>query len=254
MAQSSAEIFEIKLPLFEGPFDLLLFFIQKDELDIYDIPISKVTADFLDYLHHLKQMNMDIASEFILVAATLMKIKANMLLPRQIKDENGDIIDPREELVQKLVEYKQYKEICQLLSEMEDARLRQVSRGNVGEELQKISKLYETDLEMESLTIDRLYKVFEQLMKKKANRAEEIKHTVDHVPYTIAEQKNSIIQLMNKRKNINFEELFVEIHVRIHALFHFLAVLELVQEGFFKMVVGEGINNFYLEKNNNSIE
>lgn len=94
--------FEIKLPLFEGPFDLLLFFIERDELDIYDIPISKITHDFLDYLKHLEQMEIEVASEFILVAATLMKIKSKLLIPRPELDENGDEIDPREELIRHL--------------------------------------------------------------------------------------------------------------------------------------------------------
>jgi segregation and condensation protein A len=96
--------YEIKLPLFEGPFDLLLFFIERDELDIYDIPIYKLTTDFLEYLKHLEKMNMEVASEFIFVASTLMSIKAKMLLPRQELDEKGNEIDPREELVRHLLE------------------------------------------------------------------------------------------------------------------------------------------------------
>ena len=92
----ASEKFEIKLPLFEGPFDLLLFFIERDELDIHDIPIAQITNDFLDYLHHLEKLNVEVASEFILVAATLMRIKAKLLLPRPVLDEEGNEIDPRE--------------------------------------------------------------------------------------------------------------------------------------------------------------
>ena len=91
--------FEIKLPLFEGPFDLLLFFIERDELDIYDIPISKITDDFLSYLKELDNLNIEVASEFILVAASLMRIKAKLLLPRPQLDEEGNELDPRDELV-----------------------------------------------------------------------------------------------------------------------------------------------------------
>jgi len=96
--------FEIKLPLFEGPFDLMLFFIERDELDIYDIPISKITNDFLDYVHQLETLEIEVASEFILFAATLMKIKSRMLLPRPEVNELGEVIDPREELVRNLLE------------------------------------------------------------------------------------------------------------------------------------------------------
>ena len=102
------ENFEIRLPLFEGPFDLLLFFIERDELDINDIPISKITNDFLEYIRRLETLNIEIASEFILVAATLMRIKSKMLLPRPQLDEQGNEIDPREELVKHLLEYKKY--------------------------------------------------------------------------------------------------------------------------------------------------
>ena len=101
--------FEIKLPLFEGPFDLLLFFIERDELDIYDIPISKITNDFLGYLQHLEKLDVEVASEFILVASSLMRIKAKMLVPRPEVDDEGNEVDPREELIQKLIEYKRYK-------------------------------------------------------------------------------------------------------------------------------------------------
>jgi len=101
--------YTIKLPQFEGPFDLLLFFIERDELDIYDIPISEVTNDFLAYMHQAQRMDIDLASEFVLVAATLCRIKAKMLIPRKPVDEEGNEIDPREELVSRLLEYKRYK-------------------------------------------------------------------------------------------------------------------------------------------------
>ena len=119
---STNETFEIKLPQFEGPFDLLMFFIERDELDIYDIPISRITSDFLDYLRQMNQLNIEVASEFILVAATLMRIKAKMLLPRKELDEFGNEIDPRKELVDRLVEYKRYKDVLEDLSRMEDER------------------------------------------------------------------------------------------------------------------------------------
>ena len=114
--------FEIKLPLFKGPFDLLLFFIERDELDIHDIPIAEITKDFLDYLHHLEHMNIEVASEFILVAAKLMRIKAKMLLPRPQLDEEGNEIDPREELVKHLLEYKRFKEVLAQISDLEQSR------------------------------------------------------------------------------------------------------------------------------------
>ena len=112
--------YTIKLPQFEGPFDLLLFFIERDELDINNIPIAKITEDFLDYIRQMEAMNIDLASEFILVAATLCRIKAKMLIPRKPVDEEGNEIDPREELVARLLEYKKYKSVLEEMREMEE--------------------------------------------------------------------------------------------------------------------------------------
>ena len=118
-----SESFEIKLPQFEGPFDLLLFFIERDELDIHDIPIATITNDFMEYMHQMQSMNIELASEFILVAATLMRIKAKMLLPRYEKDDDGNEIDPRQDLVRQLLDYKQFKAASEDLRIMEDERL-----------------------------------------------------------------------------------------------------------------------------------
>jgi len=112
--------YKIVLPQFEGPFDLLLFFIERDELDIYDIPIAKITNDFLDYIRQMEALNIDMASEFILVAATLCRIKARLLLPRKEVDEEGNEIDPRDELVMRLLEYKRLKSVLEDMRKIED--------------------------------------------------------------------------------------------------------------------------------------
>src|SRR5690242_18482172 len=117
--------YQIKLPQFEGPFDLLLFFIERDELDIYNIPITRITNDFLDYIHTLESLNIELASEFILFISTLMRIKAKMLLPRREVDAQGNEIDPRQELVDKILEYKRFKEAAEEMAIMEAERLYQ---------------------------------------------------------------------------------------------------------------------------------
>src|SRR3954465_3277378 len=133
------EQFEIHLPLFEGPFDLLLFFIERDELDIQDIPISKITNDFLEYIHHLEVLNIEVASEFILVAATLMRIKSRLLLPRPQLDEQGNEIDPREELIRHLLEYKKYKSVVENFHKMEETELMKEKRGNLMKEIKTLA-------------------------------------------------------------------------------------------------------------------
>ena len=133
--------FEIHLPLFEGPFDLLLFFIERDELEINDIPISKITNDFLEYLRQLETLNIEVASEFILVAATLMRIKSKMLLPRPQLDEQGNEMDPREELIKHLMEYKKYKSVVEKFHQMEEAELMKEKRGNLMKELKQLAEI-----------------------------------------------------------------------------------------------------------------
>ncbi|HEX6849389.1 MAG TPA: segregation/condensation protein A, partial [Chitinophagaceae bacterium] len=115
--------YQIKLPQFEGPFDLLLFFIERDELDIYNIPITKITNEFLDYIHSQESLNIELSSEFILFISTLMRIKAKMLLPRKELDAEGNEIDPRQELVNKILEYKKFKEASAQMAEMEANRM-----------------------------------------------------------------------------------------------------------------------------------
>src|SRR5690349_22519680 len=138
MANSAS--YQIKLPQFEGPFDLLLFFIERDELDIYNIPITRITNDFLDYIHQQDVVNIELSSEFILFISTLMRIKAKMLLPRKEIDAQGNEIDPRQELVDKILEYKKYKEVSARMAEMEADRMLMIKRGNIQKELSSIGE------------------------------------------------------------------------------------------------------------------
>ena len=170
--------FEIKLPLFEGPFDLLLFFIERDELDIYDIPISKITTDFFAYLQQLDHLNMEVASEFILVASTLMRIKAKTLLPRPEINDQGEEIDPREELIRHLIEYKRYKSVVEDLAQLETQRLAQFQRGNVALELQEIAGQHTNEMELHTLDLYKLMRVFERVMNSFQIQQTKPKHTV----------------------------------------------------------------------------
>src|SRR5256885_11252099 len=132
--------YQIKLPQFEGPFDLLLFFIERDELDIYNIPIAKLTNDFLSYIHSLETLNIELASEFILFVSTLMRIKAKMLLPRKELDAQGNEVDPRQELIDKILEYKKYKQAAAQMAELEADRMLMIKRGNIQKELSFIGE------------------------------------------------------------------------------------------------------------------
>jgi segregation and condensation protein A len=247
MSTAANDTFTIKLPVFEGPFDLLLFFIERDELDIYNIPIAKITDDFLDYLRHLEAMNVDLASEFIVVAATLMRIKAKLLLPRKQVDDEGNEIDPRHELVERLLEYKRYKSVLEELRRLEEVRAFMNPRGYASTELRKLAEHALADAEMESVTLYKLLRVFERLVSrfeedKKAKRV----HTVYNFNYTIQEQRDYIIGKLKKGQKKNFENIFFSLENRIHAVVTFLALLELLNAQEVTLIQGEGINNFWL--------
>lgn len=242
------ENFEIKLPQFEGPFDLLLFFIERDELDIHDIPIASITNDFMDYMHQMQSMNIELASEFILVAATLMRIKAKLLLPRYDKDEEGNEIDPRQDLVRQLLDYKQFKAASEDLRSMEDDRMMRFNRGNIQQELSKLATAGDTGYagELNYLTLYKLIATFEKVMNRFADSQNKVIHTVVQYPYTIDTQKNYIRTLMVKKSQVNFVELFEECTSKLHAVFTFLALLELLQTRTYLILVGEGYNNFVI--------
>lgn len=240
--------FEIKLPLFEGPFDLMLFFIERDELDIYDIPISKITNDFLDYVHHLEKMEIEVASEFILFAATLMKIKSRMLLPRPEVNEHGEEVDPREELVRNLLEYKKYKSVVEDLAQLESDRMSKEKRGNLAKELQELSKLEDVEAELQHVDLYKLLKVFQKCMSRMATRSEETKHTVIQYPYTIEQQKDFVLEKISFKQQVPFTEFIVYNPDKIFVIYTFLAILELLQLSQVTIIIGEGYNNFWVEK------
>lgn len=240
--------FEIKLPLFEGPFDLMLFFIERDELDIYDIPIAKITQDFLEYIHHLEKMEIEVASEFILFAATLMKIKSRMLLPRPELDEEGKEIDPREELIRHLLEYKKYKSVIVELASLEEIRLSKEKRGNIQWELEQLAKAEDVDAEMQDLDLFKLLKVFQKVIAKYANRTDETKHMVVQYPYTIEQQKDFVLEKISFRDRVPFTEFVLYKPDKIFVIYTFLAILDLLQLSLVTITIGEGFNNFWVEK------
>jgi segregation and condensation protein A len=246
--QNNTEIYKIHLPQFEGPFDLLLFFIERDELDIYDIPIARITDEFLSYTHQLDELDIEVASEFILVAATLMRIKVKTLLPRRELDEEGNEIDPREELVQRLIEYKQYKGVTDELREMEANRLLRSKRGNTKNEVKQIAEYFSTEAELENLELYQIMKAFKRVMSRMDERESRPVHTIVKYTFTITIQKAFLLQSFSTNEKIAFEDCFANLDNRIHAVFTFLALLELIQEKFITINLGIGINNFWIHR------
>lgn len=240
--------YEIKLPLFEGPFDLLLFFIERDELDIYDIPIYKLTTDFLEYLKHLEKMNMEVASEFIFVASTLMSIKAKMLLPRQELDEKGNEIDPREELVRHLLEYKKYKSVIGDLTNLETNRLDKEKRANITSELKVIAEKNNLEMEMQDTTLFKLLRIYEKALNRFELEKKKPIHRVVQYPYTIDGQKEQMLNLLSNARDqkISFSEVITFNREKIAVIYNFLAILELLQLNLISIHIGLGYNNFWI--------
>ncbi len=240
--------YQIKLPQFEGPFDLMLYFIERDELDIYDIPIAHLTEEFLTYLHTLQLLNIDLAGDFMLMAASLMRIKAKMLLPRKDLDETGQEIDPRAELVEKLIEYRSFKEAVSDMQHLESQRAQRTERGNTTEEVTYIAQKYSTDAEMESLTLFKLLAVFQKVIKRFDASNEKIEVKLQQIPYTIVQQREHIIALLQQHNRASFDDLFADCRNRYKAIVRFLAILELLQEQLLQLSGGEVCNSFWLSQ------
>ncbi len=246
--ETTQETFEVKLPLFEGPFDLLLFFIERDELDIYDIPIATITNDFLEYIRQMEQLNIEVASEFILVAATLMRIKSKMLLPRPQLDDLGNEIDPREELVRHLLEYKKYKSVIDNFHKLEEVELMKEKRGNLMKELRVLAETTNVEAELQDVTIFKLMTIFEKILRRQEAEKNKPVHQVIQFPYTVEEQKNYLTQELTKRPRISFTELIEAYPTRIGVIFNFLAILEMLALQELTIQIGEGFSNFWIAK------
>lgn len=241
--------YQIKLDQFEGPFDLLLFFIERDELDIYNIPITKIIKDFLDFIHGGEKLNIELSSEFILFVSTLMRIKAKLLLPRKEIDAEGNEIDPRQELVDKILEYKRFKEASAQMAEMEAIRMLMVKRGNLQKELNEIGEEAGEGTEIQTITMFKLMKAFEKVMQRVHDRQNKPVHTVVRYNYTMEGSREYMLGFVSREKTVSFEKVFEQCQDKIHAIFLFLSMLELSQQRFMKLLVGEGRNNFIIEWN-----
>lgn len=236
-------MYRVQLNNFEGPLDLLLFFIKKDELDIYNIPISYITKQFLDYIHMLEELDLDVASEFILMASMLMSIKAKMMLPREDSDdEELDESDPRYELVQRLLEYKRYKEMSEKMADMDEEVRKQFMRGYpeaddveqqaTGEALQDVTMF---DL------IAAFKKVLQDIERKN------IVHHVEKVSTTVEEQAEFVLNRLQEHGRQTFMEVCSTLKNKIYVVVTFLAVLEMIKEQQINLFLEEDPTKFYID-------
>jgi len=216
-------MYKIKLDQFEGPLDLLLFFIKRDELNIYDIPISQITSEFLEYVNLIKLMDLEVAGDFILMASTLMHIKVRMLLPREV-DERGEEIDPRAELIRALLEYKKYKEVAEDLTFFESNQRKLSSRGSFSADA--IEAPPEFEILLKNVSIYDLAKAFKKALEGIKPLAI---HEIQKINVSIDEQIQYILNRVSEKGEIHFLSLVHGMKEKIRIVITFVALLELTK-------------------------
>ena len=216
-------MYKIKLDQFEGPLDLLLFFIKRDELNIYDIPISRITGEFLEYVNLIKLMDLEVAGDFILMASTLMHIKVRMLLPREV-DERGEEIDPRADLIKALLEYKKYKEVAEDLTFFESNQRKVSFRGDFSEDAMESPPEYE--ILLKNISVFDLAKAFKKAIE---GVKPQVVHEVKKINVSIDEQIKFIIDRVSEKGEIHFLSLVHGMREKIRIVITFIALLELTK-------------------------
>ncbi len=217
--------YNVKLDIFEGPLALLLYLIKKNRVDIYDIPISTITEQYLEYIEVMRSMNLDVAGEFLLMASTLLHIKSKLLLPPQDSEEEPEEEDPREELVRKLIEYQRFKLAAEEL----------IKRRLLGRDVFKrrntsfLDGLKEEDqiIEIEDLSIMELISAFKEILKRLPEDTQGLEFTVDR--FRVTDRINSILEVLSEEKSVRFDELFIPTAPRGEIIVTFLAILELAR-------------------------
>jgi len=245
MDETSQASYQVQLDVFEGPLDLLLFFIQRDEIDIYDIPISKITESYLGYLDLMRQLNIGIAGEYIRMAATLMRVKARTLLPQLAEsDDDEEIEDPRSELVQMLLEYKRFKNTAATLKDLEEQQSghfpRQPSLGQVDTEVKPEEVL-------EEVTLYDLMKTFSKLLK---SIEEQPVHHIRRYDVSIEKQRDYIRDKLRKSGAFKFSEVLRDIHDKFTVIVTFIALLDLIKMQQILVTQSSTFDDFRVERRN----
>ena len=236
--------YKVKLEVFEGPLDLLLYLIKKEEVDIYDIPIERITNQYVEYLTLMQMLNLEVAGEFLVMAATLMYIKSRMLLPadQQVTDteaEEGE--DPRWELIRQLVEYKKFKDAALQLAQREEDQANIFSRGAVDAGIE-----IDQDVPLAEVSIFDLINAFNEVLKK-ASAREDFREIIEE-RFTVSDKIEEILYTLRDRSGIIFSELFAKASSRAEVVVTFLALLELIRLKRLKVRQGKAFGEIHVIK------
>lgn len=239
-----------KLENFEGPLDLLLHLIEKNKVSIYDIPIVLITQQYLDYVSRMEKTDLDIVSEFLVMAATLIDIKSRMLLPAQDEEEE-DEEDPRAELVRRLLEYKTYKYMAQELEEREqDAERLLYKEPTIPKEVLKYEPPVDLDSLLDGLTLAKLQSIFDSVMKRKEDKIDPVRSnfgTIRKEPVSLEQKIGSVMQYARKHRTFSFRQILEKQTGRLEVVVTFLAVLELMKMGKICLTQEALFDDMYIE-------
>lgn len=220
-----------KLEKFEGPLDLLLHLIEKNKINIYDIPIAEITDQYLEYVSCMEEESLDVVSEFLVMAATLLDIKARMLLPREVSEEE----DPRAELVERLLEYKTYKYMSLELKDMEvDADKVFYKAPTIPREVEKYEEPVDLDRLLDGLTLSKLQKIFESVMKRREDKIDPVRSTFGTIkkePVSLEEKIEAVLEYAERHRRFSFRGMLSRQRDKTEIVVTFLALLELMKMG-----------------------
>lgn len=229
----------VKLQVFEGPLDLLLHLIDKNKIDIYDIPIVEITNQYMDYIRQMEREDMNVMSEFLLMAATLLDIKCRMLLPAEV-NEDGEEEDPRAELVEQLLQYKMYKYMSYELRDRQlDGERVMYKEMTLPDEVKKYQPPVDLDELLEGMSLSKLNEIFKDVMKRQNDKIDPVRSTfgkIEKEEITVEDKMEYLNTYIQTHRTFSFRELLTKQKSRIHTVVTFLAILELMKMGTISVV------------------
>lgn len=239
-----------KLEKFEGPLDLLLHLIEKNKVSIYDIPIVEITQQYLDYVSQMEKEDLNLVSEFLVMAATLIDIKSRMLLPLEV-DEDGEEEDPRAELVARLLEYKMYKMMALELQEMEEGAQHMLyKQPTIPKEVAKYEPPVDLDQLLGDLTLARLKAIFESVMKRQEDKIDPVRSKFGNIkkePVSLEQKIKSVLSYARQHRKFCFRQMLEQQTDKLEVVVSFLAVLELMKIGKIHLVQEHIFDDMYIE-------
>ena len=241
----------VKLEVFEGPLDLLLHLIDKNKIDIYDIPIVEITNQYMDYIRQMQKEDLNVMSEFLVMAATLLDIKCRMLLPKEVTEE-GEEVDPRQELVEQLLQYKMYKYMAYELKDRQvDSDQILYKAPTIPEKVAEYVEPVDLDVLLDGLTLRKLNRIFHEVMKRQTDKIDPVRSKfgkIEKEEVSLSDKFDHIHECMKEHQRFSFRQLLQEQHSKMHIVVTFLAVLEMMKLGEIRVEQEENCGEIMIER------